>query len=300
MQNDLIDIRSDILEAIKNKKPLVALESSLISHGLPYPQNLEVAQKSIQAVEDSGSVAATIAVLNGKIKIGLSYEDLNILARNENIEKISRHNLAITLTQSRNGATTVASTIMIAQQVGIKFFATGGIGGAHINAEKTFDISADLMELSKTSMNVICSGAKSILDLNKTYEMLETLGISRIGYKTNYMPGFWYQETNQKVDFNAQTITELKTLINKRNILKQKGSILILNPVPKKEEIKKNLVDKWIKKSLALIKNKNVSGRDLTPFLIASINKLSNGRSLEANIALIINNSRLAGKIAAA
>ena len=177
MQNDLIDIRSDILEAIKNKKPLVALESSLISHGLPYPQNLEVAQKSIQAVEDSGSVAATIAVLNGKIKIGLSYEDLNILARNENIEKISRHNLAITLTQSRNGATTVASTIMIAQQVGIKFFATGGIGGVHINAEKTFDISADLMELSKTSMNVICSGAKSILDLNKTYEMLETLGI---------------------------------------------------------------------------------------------------------------------------
>jgi len=300
MQNDLIDIRSDILEAIKNKKPLVALESSLISHGLPYPQNLEVAQKSIQAVEDSGSVAATIAVLNGKIKIGLSYEDLNILARNENIEKISRHNLAITLTQSRNGATTVASTIMIAQQVGIKFFATGGIGGVHINAEKTFDISADLMELSKTSMNVICSGAKSILDLNKTYEMLETLGISRIGYKTNYMPGFWYQDTNQKVDFNAQTITELKTLINKRNILKQKGSILILNPVPKKEEIKKNLVDKWIKKSLALIKNKNVSGRDLTPFLIASINKLSNGRSLEANIALIINNSRLAGKIAAA
>ena len=143
-------------------------------------------------------------------------------------------------------------------------------------------------------------GAKSILDLNKTYEMLETLGISRIGYKTNYMPGFWYQDTNQKVDFNAQTITELKTLINKRNILKQKGSILILNPVPKKEEIKKNLVDKWIKKSLALIKNKNVSGRDLTPFLIASINKLSNGRSLEANIALIINNSRLAGKIAAA
>ena len=223
-----------------------------------------------------------------------------MLARNENIEKISRHNLAITLTQSRNGATTVASTIMIAQQVGIKFFATGGIGGAHINAEKTFDISADLMELSKTSMNVICSGAKSILDLNKTYEMLETLGISRIGYKTNYMPGFWYQDTNQKVDFNAQTITELKTLINKRNILKQKGSILILNPVPKKEEIKKNLVDKWIKKSLALIKNKNVSGRDLTPFLIASINKLSNGRSLEANIALIINNSRLAGKIAAA
>ena len=300
MQNDLIDIRSDILEAIKNKKPLVALESSLISHGLPYPQNLEVAQKSIQAVEDSGSVAATIAILNGKIKIGLSYEDLNILARNENIEKISRHNLAITLTQSRNGVTTVASTIMIAQQVGIKFFATGGIGGVHINAEKTFDISTDLIELSKTSMNVICSGAKSILDLNKTYEMLETLGISRIGYKTNYMPGFWYQDTNQKVDFNAQTITELKTLINKRNILKQKGSILILNPVPKKEEIKKNLVDKWIKKSLALIKNKNVSGRDLTPFLIASINKLSNGRSLEANIALIINNSRLAGKIAAA
>ena len=300
MQNKLIHIRSDIHNAINNKNPVVALESSLISHGLPYPQNIEVAQKSIKAVEDSGSIAATIAIIKGKIKVGLSNEDIDILAKENNIEKVSTHNLAITTAQLRNGATTVASTIMIANKIGIKFMATGGIGGVHINAEKTFDISADINELSNTNMNVVCSGAKSILDLDKTYEILETFGITRIGYKTNFMPGFYYQSTNLKVDFNAKNISELKNIIKNKNILKQKSSTLIFNPVQKINAIKKSLIDKWIKESIAIANSKNILGRNLTPFLISSINELSKGRSLKTNISLIIDNARLASKIASA
>ena len=298
MKNKLIHIRSDILNAINNKKPVVALESSLISHGLPYPQNIEVAQKSIKAVEDCGSIAATIGIIKGKIKVGLSNEDIYLLAKQDSVEKVSAHNLSIAISQLRNGATTVASTIMIANKIGIKFIATGGIGGVHINAEKTFDISADINELSNCNVNVVCSGAKSILDLDKTYEILETFGITRIGYKTNFMPGFFYQKTNLKVDFNAKNISQLINLIKNKYSLKQKGSTLIFNPVQKNKAINKNFIDKWIKESIAIANSKNILGKNLTPFLIDSINKLSKGRSLKTNISLIIDNAKLASKIA--
>ena len=297
--NDLnFNISDEIQEALKNHKPVVALESTLISHGLPYPKNLEVAKASINAVRLSGSVAATVAIIEGRVKIGLNENDMNILSKSENIEKVSRHNLAISLSNKSHAATTVASSIYLASLIGIKFFATGGIGGVHLEGENTFDISSDLNELSKTNMYIVCSGAKSILDLDKTYEKLETLGIPRIGYNTDYMPGFWYYQTDKKVDYNYNSIDDLVNYLTIRENIKQSGSVLIFNPVPKDKAIKKNLIDNWIKSSINKANEKSINGKELTPFLINEMNILSNNETLKANMELIINNALIAGKLA--
>ena len=298
MKNLNFVISNKVRKALKNNRPIVALESTLISHGLPYPTNLEVAKSSVNAVELSGSVAANIAIIKGKIKIGLNDDDMQILTNSRNVDKVSRHNLAIAISNKNNAATTVASTIYLASLIGIKFFATGGIGGVHLNGEKTFDVSSDLNELSKTNMNVVCSGAKSILDLDKTYEKLETLGISRIGYNTDFMPGFWYYQTNKKVDFNYKLIENLTDYIKVREKIKQNGSVLIFNPVPKDKGIDKKLIDKWIKSSIKKASKKMINGKELTPFLINEINILSKNKTLKANMELIINNALIAGKIA--
>ena len=298
MKNLNFNISKEVQEAIDNNKPVVALESTLISHGLPYPKNLEVANASINAVRLGGSVPATIAIIEGKVKIGLNDNDMHILAKNKNIEKVSRHNLAIPLSIKSHAATTVASSIYLASLIGIKFFATGGIGGVHLDGEKTFDISSDLNELSKTSMNIICSGAKSILDLNKTYEKLETLGIPRIGYNTDYMPGFWYYQTDKKVDYNYKSIDELVYFIKIRERIKQDGSVLIFNPVAKNKAIDKNLINKWIEASIIKADEKLIKGKELTPFLINEINILSENQTLETNVELIINNALVGGKLA--
>tara|TARA_B110000196_G_C21005595_1_gene595171 strand:- start:51 stop:965 length:915 start_codon:yes stop_codon:yes gene_type:complete len=298
MHKSLFDIDKKILSALKLNKPIVALESTLISHGLPFPENVKVAQSSIDAVEESGSIAATIAIINGKIKVGLNKDEINILAKSKNVEKVSRHNLAIALNNKVHAATTVASTIYIASTLGIKFFATGGIGGVHLNAENTFDISADLTELSNTNMYVICSGAKSILDLDKTFEKLETLGVSRIGVNTNFMPGFYYYQTNKKVDFNFLKINKLNDYLKTREKINQKGSVLLLNPVPKNRAIEKKLIEKWIKSSVLKANTNSIQGKDLTPYLLAEIAKLSNNKTLETNMHLIINNAKTAGMIA--
>ena len=298
MNKSYFQISKEIQKALKDKAPIVALESTLISHGLPYPENLNVAQSSIDAVKKSGSVPATIAIINGKIKIGLSNYDINILSKSKNVEKVSKHNFILALNNKINAATTVSSTIYIASILGIKFFATGGIGGVHHNAKNTFDISSDLNELSKTNMFVVCSGAKSILDLDKTYEYLESLGIPRIGYKTDYMPGFWYYQTDKKVDFNFIKMKELTNYLKIHENLKQDGSVLIFNPVAKNKSINKNLIEKWIRKSLQKNKNNKIVGKDLTPYLIKDINAQSNNKTLNANIDLIINNALLAGELA--
>jgi len=270
----------------------------LISHGLPYPINLDVAKSSMNAVRSSGSIPATIAIINGKIKVGLNNDDINILSQNNNIEKVSSHNFAISISNKTHAATTVASTIYLASKIGIKFFSTGGIGGVHLDFINTFDISADLIELSKTNMNVICSGPKSILDIDKTFELLETLKISRLGFKTNYMPGFWYYNTDKKVDHNFTNISELINYLKIRDHIDQNGSVLIFNPVPKNKSTDEKLVQKWIKLSINKAKINSIKGKDLTPFLIKEINKLSKNKTLEANIALIINNAAFAGKLA--
>ena len=299
MNNINFDISEEIKEGLKNKLPLVALESTLISHGLPFPKNLEVANASIDAVRQSKSIPATIGIINGRIKIGLNQKEMSILAENDNVDKVSIHNLAISLTKKNHAATTVASSIYLASLVGIKFFATGGIGGVHLNAKNTFDISSDLNEISKTNINIICSGAKSILDLDKTYEKLETLGIPRIGYNTEYMPGFWYYQTDKKVDHNYLSVESLNNYIKIREGLKQKGGVLIFNPVPKEKSINKNLIDKWIISSINKANVNLIKGKDLTPFLINQINILSNNESLKTNTSLIINNALVAGQLAA-
>ena len=298
MDKSYFEISEEIQIALKDRKPVVALESTLISHGLPYPINLDVAKSSMNAVRSSGSIPATIAIINGKIKVGLNNDDINILSQNNNIEKVSSHNFAISISNKNHAATTVASTIYLASKIGIKFFATGGIGGVHLDFENNFDISADLIELSKTKMNVICSGAKSILDLDKTFEILETLRIPRLGFKTNYMPGFWFYNTDKKVDHNFSNINELIDYLKIRDHIDQTGSILIFNPVPKNKSIDEKLIQKWIKLSIDKSKINSIKGKELTPFLIKEINKMSENKTLEANIELIINNAALAGKLA--
>jgi pseudouridine-5'-phosphate glycosidase len=298
MDKSYFEISEEIQIALKDRKPVVALESTLISHGLPYPINLDVAKSSMNAVRSSGSIPATIAIINGKIKVGLNNDDINILSQNNNIEKVSSHNFAISISNKNHAATTVASTIYLASKIGIKFFATGGIGGVHLDFENNFDISADLIELSKTKMNVICSGAKSILDLDKTFEILETLRIPRLGFKTNYMPGFWFYNTDKKVDHNFNDINELINYLKIRDHIDQTGSVLIFNPVPKNKSIDEKLIQKWIKLSIDKAKINSIKGKELTPFLIKEINKMSENKTLEANIELIINNAALAGKLA--
>ena len=303
MDDSYIKIHKDIRNAIINNKPIVALESTLISHGIPYPENINVAKSSIEAVKKTGSIPATIGIINGKIKVGLDDNDIQILAKNHKVLKVSKHNLAIAINGKFNAATTVASTIHIASKIGIKFFATGGIGGVHLESEKTFDISADLNELEKSRMYVICSGAKSILDLNKTYESLETLGIPRIGYKSEKMPGFWYHQTNKKLDWNFNNLTDLleylKTYEKISNNFGLGGSsVLIFNPIPKDKSLKKKQIDHWIKDSIKKAKANSIEGKDLTPFLIKEVNLLSKNKTLKANIELIVNNALLAGKLA--
>ena len=296
--DNLFEISNDVKKAIDLKKPIVALESTLISHGLPYPDNIKVAKESISAVEDNGSVAATIGIIKGKVKIGLNEDEINILAKDNNVQKVSNHNINLSIFKKENAATTVASTISIASIFGIKFFATGGIGGVHLNAEDTYDVSADLYSLSKHSNYVICSGAKSILDLNKTYELLETLGITRIGYKTDYMPGFWYSETKHQVDNNFEKVSDISNYLKLNSKLKHNKSILIFNKVPEINAISKEQINEWISRALVRAEKNKISGKTLTPFLIKEINNFSNNKTLKANVSLIINNADLAGKIA--
>ena len=292
-----IKVNPKVQEALDNNKSIVALESTLISHGLPYPENINVAKESIKAVEDSGSIAATIGIINGEIIIGLNANEIELLATSKNVEKVSLHNIALSLFHKHNAATTVATTINIASKVGIKFFATGGIGGVHLGSENNSDISADLTELSRNRMFVISSGAKSILDLEKTFETLETYGIPRISYQSDYMPGFWYDETIYAVDQNFQNVDDIANYLKLIEETNHNSSVLIFNKVPKKYSIEKSLIENWINKSIEKAKLNNIRGKDLTPFLIAEINALSNNKTLEANTALIINNALLAGKI---
>lgn len=297
MLNKYIKINPKVEDAIKNKKPVVALESTLISHGLPYPENIKVANESIKAVEESGSIAATIGIINGEIKIGLDNNDIDILATSTNVQKVSLHNIALSFLNKQNAATTVATTINIASKIGISFFATGGIGGVHLGVEKNNDVSADLTELSRTRMFVVSSGPKSILDLEKTFEMLETYGIPRISFNSDFMPGFWYEETEFKVDKNFKNIDDISNYLKIIENLKHKSSVLIFNKVPDSKGLEKIQIEKWINQSVDKANSKNITGKELTPFLISEMNQLSNNKTLEANTALIINNALLAGKI---
>ena len=292
-----LEFSKDVEEALKNKQPVIALESTIISHGMPYPQNLEVAGKLQKIAREMSVTPATICLMNGKVKIGLEKADLKILATANDVAKVSHRDISRILVQKRVGATTVAATMIAANRAGIKVFATGGIGGVHRNAENTFDISNDLIELSRIPVIVVSAGAKAVLDLPKTLEYLETMGVPVYGYKTDKFPAFYSSHSNQvvdKIDTPQQIADIYKTSIE----LGLNNGMLVANPIPEQYEFPFIEMEEYIDLALKKAGKNNITGRELTPFLLAEIVKTTEGKSLQANIKLVENNVRLACEIA--
>ena len=293
-----IKFSTEVKKARSLNSPIVALESTIITHGMPYPKNLETAKIVEKAVRDNGATPATIAVINGTVHIGLETKQLETLSKVKTSEKLSRSDLAICLAKKQTGSTTVAATMILANLVGIKVFATGGIGGAHRGSETDFDISADLHELSKTAVNVVCAGPKAILDIPKTLEILETLGVPVITYRQDNLPGFWSKSLTIKSPSRMDSTAEIAEAFRIRQELGLSGGQLIANPIPSSEEIPWPEISKVINQSTSECQELKIKGKEVTPFLLNRIFEITNGKSLEANKALIINNARLAAKIA--
>lgn len=295
-----IEYSKEVQQGKANNKPIVALESTIISHGMPYPQNVKMAKKVEQLIRDNGAVPATIALMNGKIKIGLESNELNLLANSDNVAKVSRRDLAEIIATKRIGATTVASTMICAELADIQFFVTGGIGGVHRGVEHTMDISADLEELGQTNVSVICAGAKSILDLPKTMEYLETKGVPVIGYQTDELPAFFTRKSGIKLNSSADTPDAVASICKKKCDIGLSGGIVIANPVPKQFELAKSYIDTIIEDAVKEAEVQGISGKDSTPFLLGKIVEKSDGKSLETNIKLVENNAVVGAKIAVA
>ena len=289
MLEKYLEINPEVKHALENNIPVVALESTIISHGMPYPQNAETALKVESIVRENGGIPATIGIIEGKLKVGLSPEEIELLGKEgEKVAKVSR----------RDGATTVASTMIIANMAGVKIFATGGIGGVHRGAETTMDVSADLEELANTNVAVICAGAKSILDLGLTLEYLETHGVPVLGYQTKELPAFYTRKSGFNLDYEIDTPEELAALLHTKWDLGLKGGAVIANPIPEEYSMDSELINKVIKDAVAEAEQLGVKGKDTTPFLLDKIQKLTEGSSLKANIELVFNNTKLATKIA--
>ena len=293
--------RPEVAEALKAGKPVVALESTIISHGMPYPQNVETALKVEQIIRDAGAVPATIAIIGGRLKAGLSKEESDYLGRTgAGIPKASRRDLPVLVAQGKDGACTVTTTMMIADMAGIRVFATGGIGGVHRGAQETFDISADLEELANTSVMVVCAGAKSILDLGLTLEYLETHGVTVIGYGTDELPAFYTRKSGFGVDYELDTPAELAKAFHVKRELGLRGGLLVTNPIPEEYSMDPAVINKAIDEAVAECKAKGVHGKETTPFLLAKVKDLTGGDSLDSNIQLVYNNARLAARTACA
>ncbi|NUI83625.1 pseudouridine-5'-phosphate glycosidase [Staphylococcus borealis] len=295
-----LEFSTEVEEAKKNNSPIVALESTIISHGMPYPQNIEMAKKVEQIIRDNGATPATIAIMDGKIKIGLNENDLETLANSPNVAKVSRCDLAEIVATKKIGATTVASTMICSELAGIPFFVTGGIGGVHKGVETSMDISADLEELAHTNVTVICAGAKSILDLPKTLEYLETKGVPVIGYQTTELPAFFTRESGLKLNSSVEEPTEIAEIFKTKMELNLHGGMVIANPVPKEHELSKDYIDTIIEEAVKDSIANGISGKDSTPFLLKTIVEKTDGKSLETNIKLVENNAVLGAKIAVA
>jgi pseudouridine-5'-phosphate glycosidase len=296
--NKYTDISNEVLSALEYNKPIVALESTIISHGMPYPQNMKTAIDLENIIKLNGAVPATIAIINGRIKIGLTYDNIEFLSTGKDIIKVSRRDIPYVIAMKKSGSTTVSATMVFAAMYGIKVFATGGIGGVHRGAEKTFDISADLTELSQTSVAVVCAGPKSILDIGLTLEKLETFGVPVLGYKTNDFPAFYLRSSGFKTGIRVDTPLQCANILKTKWDLNLKGGIIIANPIPEKFEGNNEMINSAIETALKEAEKLNISGKKLTPFLLSEIEKLTDGKSLEANIALVNNNADLAAKIA--
>ncbi len=296
--DDYIDFHPDVKNALKNNLPVVALESTIISHGMPYPKNIETALMVEKTVRSNKAVPATIAIIKGRLKIGLTKEEIEFLATNDEIKKISRRDLAVAVSQKLSGSTTVASTMIIANLAKIAVFATGGIGGVHRGAETTLDISADLFELSRTNVCVVCAGVKSILDIGLTLEYLETKGVPVIGYKTSELPAFYSTKSGFKVDYRVDAAIEIAGILKTKWDLSIDGGVLVTNPIPVAFELESSVMNKAINLAIIEADNENITGKKITPYLLSKVNEITKGKSLDANIKLIKNNADLAAKIA--
>ncbi|MED9994362.1 MAG: pseudouridine-5'-phosphate glycosidase [Oscillospiraceae bacterium] len=300
MMNKYLDISPEVKAALDEGRPVVALESTIISHGMPYPKNVETALLVEQTIRDNGAVPATIAVIGGRLKAGLSHEEIEYLGKTgRGVAKASRRDLPALVARGADGATTVTTTMIIAHMAGINVFATGGIGGVHRGAEVTMDISADLEELAQTPVMVVCAGAKSILDLGLTLEYLETKGVPVIGYSTDELPAFYTRKSGFGVDYRVDSPEELAAMFRAQRELNYKGGMLVTNPIPEQYAMDKEVIDKAIEQALAEAKEQHVHGKETTPFLLARVVELTGGDSLESNIKLVLNNATVAAKTAA-
>ena len=298
--NKYLDVSPEVAEALAAGKPVVALESTIISHGMPYPRNVETALLVEQTIRENGAVPATIAIIGGRLKAGLSKDEIEDLGKaGTKVAKASRRDIAALVARKADGATTVTTTLMIAHMAGISIFATGGIGGVHRGAEVTMDISADLEELGNTPVMVVCAGAKSILDLGLTLEYLETKGVPVIGYGTDELPAFYTRHSGFGVDYRADSPEELAAMFKAQRGLGLKGGMLVTNPIPEEYSMDKAVIDAAIDQAIKEASEKGIKGKETTPFLLAKVVELTGGDSLDSNIALVLNNARLAAKTAA-
>jgi pseudouridine-5'-phosphate glycosidase len=295
-----ITYTDEVKKALGKGKPVVALESTIISHGMPYPQNLENARNLEEAVRETGAVPATIALLGGSIRIGLSNDELELLGTSTEVVKASRRDLPVIIARGMNAATTVASTMICAELAGISVFATGGIGGVHRGAEQSFDISADLQELAKTDVAVVCAGAKAILDLPLTLEYLETHGVPVLGFQTEDFPAFYTRTSGLKVDYAVESAEEAARILDAKWSANLHGGVVIANPIPAGYALDKQHIDGAIETALAEARTRGLTGKELTPFLLQRISDITGGESLEANRHLALNNARVAADIAVA
>lgn len=298
MLEKYLHIHPEVKKALSEGQPVVALESTIISHGMPYPKNVEMAKNVSKIIRDNGAIPATIAIIDGILKVGLTSEEIEFLGTSKNVLKASRRDLPFIISKKLNGATTVATTMILANLAGVKVFATGGIGGVHRGAQETFDISADLQELANTNVAVICAGAKSILDIGLTLEYLETNGVPVVGFGTEDFPAFYTRKSGFGVDYKVDSSMEVASALKAKWDLDLKGGMVIGNPIPESFEMDYDTINNAIKTALKEADENNITGKKVTPFLLDKVKTITAGKSLEANIELVYNNAKVAAQIA--
>ncbi len=296
---EYLDISKEVLDGLRYYKPIVALESTIISHGMPYPENIETAIALEDVIHENGAIPATMGIIKGRIKMGLNREEIEFLASSKDVVKASRRDIPYIVAMGLTGGTTVAATMILSQYAGIRVFATGGMGGVHRGADKSFDVSADLKELSITNVAVVCSGVKAILDIRLTLEKLETLGVPVIGYRTDDFPAFYTRESGFKVPMRLDSPRDFARTMKSKWDLNLDGGIMIANPIPKQYEAKKDVIDEAIDSALLEAEKNGIKGKAVTPYLLDKVKEITAGESLKANIALVKNNATLAAQIAA-
>ncbi|WP_346936121.1 pseudouridine-5'-phosphate glycosidase [Clostridium sp.] len=298
MLEKYLDINPEVKTALEEGKPVVALESTIISHGMPYPKNVETALKVESIIRENGAIPATIAILEGKLKVGLTTEEVEFLGKTSGVVKTSRRDIPFIVANKLNGATTVASTMIIAALAGIKVFATGGIGGVHRGAAQTMDISADLEELAMTDVAVVCAGCKSILDIGLTREYLETKGVPVVGFQTEELPAFYTRKSGFKVDYKVDSEEILAKALKAKWDLGLEGGMVVANPIPEEFEMDYDTINSAIETAVKEAEEKGIVGKESTPFLLAKVKEITGGSSLESNIQLVFNNAKVGAKLA--